>query len=112
VVAPKGQSKEGIEVMEIKLYMPDGTILIEKMRYGDLKLIPLNVGKTAEIEVHPKRGMDMGEGPNKVVKGTVYGGEVGILIDTRGRPMSLPERKEDRLAKILEWNNKLDLYDV
>ena len=112
VVAPKGQSKEGMEVMEIKLDMPDGTTINEKMNYGDIKLIPLNVGKTAEIEVHPKRGMDMGEGPNKVVKGIVYGGEVGILIDTRGRPLSLPERKEDRVNKLLEWNKKLGLYDL
>jgi hypothetical protein len=111
VVAPKGQSREGTEVLEIKLDMPDGTIIHENMRYGDIKKISLDVGETANIEAHPKRGMDMGEGPNKTVEGTVHGGEVGVIIDTRGRPVSLPESADERMNRILEWNKILELYD-
>ena len=97
--------------MEIKLDMPDVTTINEEICYGDIKKISLNVGETAKIEVHPKRGMDMGQGPNKHMEGLVYGGEVGVVIDARGRPLSLPARPEERMNKILEWNKILELYD-
>jgi uncharacterized protein (TIGR01319 family) len=111
VVAPRGQSREGTDVLDIQLSMPDGAVIEEKMRYGDLKLIPLGVGETAEIEVHPRRGFDMGEGPNRPIQGTVHGGEVGVLLDIRGRPLTLPDSNDDRVNKLLEWNNKLGLYE-
>ena len=111
VVAPKGQSREGTEVMEIKLDMPDGTTINEEICYGDIKKISLDVGETAKIEVHPKRGMDMGQGPNKHIEGIAHGGEVGVFIDARGRPLSLPEKPEERINKLLEWNKTLELYD-
>ena len=111
VVAPKGQSREGTEVLEIKLEMPDGTTIHENMRYGDIKKISLGVGETANIEAHPKRGMDMGQGPNKNIEGKVHGGEVGVIIDARGRPLSLPEGSDERMNQILEWNKTLELYD-
>jgi uncharacterized protein (TIGR01319 family) len=111
VVAPKGQSKEGTEVMEIKLDMPDGTTINEHVVYGDIKKISLDVGETAKIEIHPKKGMDMGQGPNKHMEGVVHGGEVGVIIDARGRPLSLPEKPEERMNKILGWNKTMELYE-
>ena len=111
VIAPKGQSREGTEVMEIKLDMPDGATIHEHIVYGDIKKISLDVGETAKIEIHPKKGMDMGLGPNKHIEGVVHGGEVGVIIDARGRPLSLPEKPEERMNKILEWNKTLELYD-
>jgi uncharacterized protein (TIGR01319 family) len=111
VVAPKGQSREGTEILEIKLDMPDGSTMHENMRYGDIMKVSLGVGETAEMEAHPKRGTDMGEGPNKTVEGTVHGGEVGVIIDARGRPLSLPASPEERMKKLLEWNETLELYD-
>jgi uncharacterized protein (TIGR01319 family) len=111
VVAPKGQSREGTEILEIKLDMQDGTTIHENMRYGEIKKISLGVGETAKIEAHPKRGTDLGEGPNKTVEGTVHGGEVGVIIDARGRPLSLPANSKERMNKILEWNETLELYD-
>jgi uncharacterized protein (TIGR01319 family) len=112
VIAPRGQSREGQEVLEITLDMPDGSTISKTLNYGDLELIPLRIGETAKIEVHPKRGLDMGDGPNRTVQGLAYGGEVGVLIDTRGRPLSLPEKETDRVYKLLEWNEKLELYDL
>jgi uncharacterized protein (TIGR01319 family) len=112
VIAPRGQAKEGVEALEISIKLPDGSTIEESLEYGNLKLIPLGVDETAEVEIHPKKGLDMGEGPNKTITATVHGGEVGVLIDTRGRPLSLPSEESERVTKLLEWNEKLDLYDL
>lgn len=112
VVAPRGQAREGVDVMELNLELPDGSKVNEKINYGELKLIPLGIGETAKIEVNPKRGFDMGEGSNKTIEGLVYGGEVGVLIDARGRPLSLSENRQDRVNLLLKWNRELNLYDI
>ena len=111
VIAPRGESKEGTEVMEINIDMPDNTSLNEIMKFGEIKRIKLDVGETAKIEVHPKRGFDIGMGMGKSLNCTVHGGEVGLVIDSRGRPLVLPENYENRKNKLTAWNNALEVYD-
>ena len=106
VVAPKGQSREGTEILEYKLEMPNGGTIHENMRYGEINKISLGVGETAKIEAHPKRGMDMGQGPNKNIEGTVHGGEVGVIIDARGRPLSLPEGSDESTVRTISENSR------
>ncbi len=112
VVAPKGQSREGTEVMDIKIVMPDGATLRESMRFGEIKRIPLGIGEVAEIEIEPSRGMDVGAGIGKPLKDKAHGGEVGLILDARGRPLVLPENPQERMKKIQEWNRNMGLYDL
>jgi uncharacterized protein (TIGR01319 family) len=112
VVAPKGQSREGTEAMSIKIAMPDGSTLRETMRSGEIKRIALGVGEVAEIEAEPSRSMDLGLGPGKPLKGRAHGGEAGLILDTRGRPLVIPEAPPERMKKLLEWNRSLGLYDL
>jgi len=37
------------------------------------------------------------------------GGVLGIIVDARGRPLSLPEEGEWRRAKIREWMGELGI---
>jgi hypothetical protein len=112
VVAPKGQSREGTEVMDIKIAMPDGATLRESMRFGEIKRIPLDIGEVAEIEIEPSRGMDVGAGIGKPLKDKAHGGEVGLILDARGRPLVLPESPQERMNKLQEWNRNMGLYDL
>jgi hypothetical protein len=43
---------------------------------------------------------------------TVEGGEAGIIIDARGRPLELPATTDERMGKISEWNNALQTYPI
>ena len=43
---------------------------------------------------------------NKKIKG----GVVGIIIDTRGRPLALPEEKTARVNALQKWAKSVGLY--
>ena len=79
-----------------------------EMMFGELKRVDLAGGETAEVEVQPSRGFDLGNGPGKAVKRTVKGGPVGIVLDARGRNPILPEEellRKDQLARTVAGMN-------
>jgi hypothetical protein len=112
VVAPKGQSREGSEVMAVKLEMPDGSTIRENLRFGEIKRIPLGVGEVAKMEVEPNRDMNIGSGPGRSLNATVNGGEAGLILDARGRPIIIPDDSEERKRKLVDWNRVLMLYEL
>ena len=79
--------------------------------------------KTTEITVTPTKNFDVGAGKGKAVvvkrfdhsKGNrnqttnLVDGLVGLIIDTRGRPMVLPSDDSARIAKLREWLGALSL---
>ena len=40
---------------------------------------------------------------------TVEGGVVGVVIDTRGRPIAIPDQQAPRVAKLQEWLTAMGL---
>ena len=76
-----------------------------ELLWGDLKLLALGQGETAEITLNPARGVDVGGGPGKRVQQTVHGGTVGLVLDARGRPLTLGDAPD-----VEAWVNALDLY--
>ena len=110
-VAPVGPGKDGDVVMEVHLEMPDGKKEKHTCKYGDIQLIPFEVGKVAKAEIHPKRKFDVGAGKGKVLKTELHGGVVGIIFDTRGRrPFLIPENPEKRVEKLFAWNKAMEIY--
>ncbi len=51
----------------------------------------------------------MGAGRGREVTLTVEGGAVGVIIDCRGRPMTLPSDTKARIEKLKEWHSALGL---
>jgi uncharacterized protein (TIGR01319 family) len=109
-VAPAGSGQLGEHVMTVKLEMPDGRTLEEKLEYGEVKRISLAERQEAEAEITLARGFDMGEGPGHAVKSTIMGGIGGVLLDARGRPLKLPEDDDARKEMLLKWFMALELY--
>jgi uncharacterized protein (TIGR01319 family) len=111
-VNKKGRKQTEQEVAEISITMPNGQVLQETPKCGMIKVIPLGVGETADVEVRPTGDFDVGAGPGKSLAAKVEGGTVGLIIDTRGRPSSasLPEDYDKRSYKLLEWLVALDVY--
>jgi hypothetical protein len=67
------------------------------------------VGATATVSVEPRRGFDVGAGSGKTVERTVKGGTVGLILDARGRPLTIPAGP-DRRATLRRWYETLNLY--
>jgi len=113
-ISPRGQLKNGEDkkVATITMKMPNGETVVEEPTYGTIKKIPLEEGKTAQVDIRPSRGFDVGTGSGRRLSTQVEGGVVGILIDTRGRPLSLPESSEERKRKLIEWFTALEAYPL
>ena len=52
----------------------------------------------------------MGEGSGKSVTSDIQGGQVGVIIDCRGRPFVLPEDKTKRIEALNRWAKAIDMY--
>jgi len=86
-VAPMGKAKEGEEAVTVQL-MLNGSEVVESVKVGDISIVPLGVDEVAEAIFTPNRRLDLGAGKGKQVKKQVQGGEVGLLLDARGRPLN------------------------
>jgi len=106
-IAPKGKGKPGEVCAAYQLSLPQG-IQTGELSVGQLLRFPLE--GEAEAAVRPGKGWDAGAGPGQEWRGKVRGGEVGLVLDGRGRPLGFTERPEERLAQIAAWNQALELY--
>jgi hypothetical protein len=108
-IAPKGEGKPGKPCFS---YVFTGA-LSERgtMNVGDMKLIRLGHDQPCEVEVTPEKGFDVGAGPGKPVKRSVRGGEVGLILDARGRPIIVPTAEAERRAAITKWSKELRIYE-
>lgn len=103
VVAPIGKGKGGTVLRyEIEGAEP-GELLA-----GELKLLALP--EKTRLSIRPERGFDVGQGPGGEWDGEIVGGEVGLVLDGRGRPIAFPERLEDRHETTRSWAASLELY--
>ncbi len=93
-----------------KIAMPDGKKINEPLPYGDLRVHPLGIDQAAEIEVLPTKNFDVGAGKGKPLVKKVWGGVVGIVIDTRGKPITLAKEKASRVEQLQQWAKAIDAY--
>jgi len=108
-IAPIGQGKFGTPCMTYEITLPTGK-QTGTLHVGDLLQFPLEAHQDADIRIKPERGWDVGAGQNQEHQAKVRGGDAGIIMDGRGRPLVLPEDPEERVQQILKWNQVLDLY--
>ncbi len=84
--------------------------LTETVPFGELRLYPLGVGEKARITIQPERRLDMGAGRGQSVEAEVEGGVVGLVVDTRGRPLEVSNASIERVASLKKWFKALDVY--
>ncbi len=90
--------------------IPDGSAYEEELAFGDIVRVPLEERMAAKAVLTPHHGFDVGAGPEKPLNVEIEGGVVGVVIDTRGRPLTLPEDGRERRRTLLKWYEALDLY--
>jgi len=110
-VAPIGRGKDGERCADYTITFGEGRSPERgTLAFGDLRLFPLGRDERAKIELRPARQVDLGEGKGVSVTRDVRGGEVGLLLDGRGRPLQLPANPEARLAALTRWHRAVNLY--
>src|SRR3989454_1632662 len=110
-VAPIGRGKDGERCADYTITFGEGrSPECGTLAFGDLRLFPLGRGDRAQIELRPAKQGDLGEGKGVSVTRDVRGGEVGLLLDGRGRPLQLPADSQKRLAALIRWHRAVGLY--
>jgi len=109
-LAAEGSAKPGEPCFAYTIRLADGREEKEALRFGDLLRIELAPGAEAELQAEPSRSFDLGAGKGKAVVLKATGGVVGLILDARGRPLSLPEDSSERAAQLRAWAKAVDLY--
>ena len=84
--------------------------LTETVPFGELRLYPLGVGEKARVTIQPERRLDMGAGRGQPIEAEVEGGVVGLVVDTRGRPLEVSNASAERVASLKKWFEALEVY--
>jgi hypothetical protein len=109
-VAPIGQGRSGELCADYEITFPDGTSVKDQLKFGDLKLYPLELSKKAKVMMQPAKPVNLGAGVGAAITRDVQGGVVGLLLDGRGRPLQLPSDQAARVAALTKWFNAVGLY--
>ena len=108
----RGKYDEAIENYRKGLRKEHETdIVSEKILYGNIKRFPVNNNEFVNVEITPTRKFDFGHGEGKPVNIKVEGGLLGLIIDSRGRPLCMPQKKEDRNNRLIKWNDSIGAYN-
>ena len=109
-VAPIGQPKDGERLADYEVTFPDGRVVKDQLKMGELRLFPLGLNQKAKLTMQPAKSVNLGQGVGVPVSRDVQGGVVGLLLDGRGRPLQLPADQSARVAALTKWFNAVDLY--
>ena len=88
----------------------NGKIFKGEIHAGDLKLIPAKLGKH-QCQIKVNKNIDIGNGLGNDFNGTINGGEVGIVLDGRGREINFKINHNDRVKQIIDWSLSTNEYN-
>ena len=109
-ISPIGVGNTGDQCFSVELHLPGSPPVTQEVPCGELRLYPLELGEKAAVKLQPSRRFDLGEGRGNPVEAEVMGGVVGLVIDTRGRPLEIPSNSAERVSQLTKWQAALEAY--
>ena len=105
-IAPLGEGKQGDSMMEYSIKI-NGKDIQGELKYGELILIKADFN-SFKAQFSGKGNFTLGS--KKDYMGEVCGGEVGIILDGRGRPFNFKFNTQDRKKLINDWRLSMNEY--
>jgi len=94
---------QGAQILRARLLYEDGSEARADLKFGGIEVLPLPAGSSARLTVQMQHGADAGFGPGRGATVTVTGGALGVVLDGRGRPLSLPADGVRRRELLKKW---------
>ena len=105
-IAPLGKGELGSTILEYSFKI-DGKDIKGELKYGELILIKADFSPyKAQFTMEG----DFTLGSKKEYIGDIYGGEVGIILDGRGRPFNFEFDTKNRRRLINDWSSSMNEY--
>lgn len=108
-VIPFGGLQPGQTAVTVGLEYRNGKQVTIDVLAGSIEVIPLGVNEQALLTLFPAPAVDVGLGPGERARAAeeIDGGLIGLIIDARGRPLTLPSNEAERQARLLQWAQAL-----
>lgn len=104
VISPVSQARAGTPILRVKMTYESGHDTMVEARQGSMEVIPLPPGQSARMQIQPLHRSDVGMGaPGRGGALKVMGGQLGVVIDARGRPLIPPEDPARRQELFKKW---------
>ncbi len=104
VISPVGSARPSTPILNCRLVYEDGSEIKVEVKQGTIEVLPLPVGQAARLHLQPLQRYDIAMGgPGRGGSLRVVGGELGIVIDARGRPLQLPVDASRRSEILKKW---------
>jgi len=112
VVAPLGEARDGDFALNIKIIRENAPMIEADIPAGTIRQFPLALDEQATVEVRPSKHFDIGAGHKGLGgKAQIRGGSLGVIVDTRGRPLRLSQDAQVRRNKLHQWLRDL-IHDI
>ncbi len=109
VVSPVGEAHPGAPVLRVRVTLSDGSETSSEVKYGSLETIQIPSGQSVNLHLQPLHRFDVGLGPGRGGGVKITGGSLGLVIDARGRPLSMPDDPAHRQDLLKKWSWSLGL---
>lgn len=104
VIAPRCKARYGTPVLKVRLEFEGAEDVHLEIEQGTLTPLPIRPGQAARIHLHPLCPMQITANHNDQTRSfRIVGGTNGAVIDTRGRPLSLPDDPTGRRELVRKW---------
>ena len=108
-IAPVGNFEGKKDILKAELDFSNGKKKNISLDHGELVIIKADYDEV-DITLSPANGVDVGAGVNEQIQTKIYGGEVGIIFDGRGRPLALEDDPKTRISDLNKWSKAFNEY--
>jgi hypothetical protein len=89
--------------MRLKITYEDNTDTRIEVKQGSLVSLPIRNGQAAHLDVDLLRGTVLDPCLPRLKRFKVIGGQCGVVVDARGRPLQLPDDPARRREQLHVW---------
>lgn len=110
VIAPISSARPGTPILRLRVAYESGEEKKMEIKQGTLEKIPLLAGGEIKLSLQPLNRADIGMG-RPGLGGSInlkMAGDLGLVIDARGRPLRLPNDHGQRQELIKQWLKVLE----
>ena len=108
-IAPVGKLSASEIPLQVNLEFKNGEKKDIEVRYGELIHIEAEYEEIKAV-LTPAKGVDVGAGDGEQISTTIFGGQVGIVFDGRGRPLEIDASSSKRISNLKKWSEAMNEY--